>query len=161
LNKFLFFEKYILRTKLTSQQICDCIAENIEPLDHSRLEFISSSTKPYEGKVFENSIEIRKIGSYRTSLLVFAKGTISTRPSGTQINLHIRPSVSALLFHGLWIGIIIAIGLVIIWSAFTRDLKTLLFILLPVILLVLSSRNISFRRESKELKLFLATLLKG
>jgi hypothetical protein len=161
LNKLLFSENYILKTKLTSRQICDRIAEKIEPLDHFRLEFITGNTKPYEGNVLPNSFEIRKIGSCRTSLLVFAKATISTRTSETQINIHIRPSVSALLFHALWIGIIVTIGLVSICTALTKDLKALLFIFLPVILLVLSGKNISFRRESEELKLFLATLLKG
>jgi hypothetical protein len=159
LRKSLFLDKYVLKTKLSPQQICDIVGNNTDTLDYFRINIFSENTKEYEAEVSANSFEIRKIGSFRTSLLVSAKGTIEEQNSGTQIKIKVRPSLSAILFHSVWFGFVTTVSIIVLWIGLTRDLKALLFLFVPVIMLLFASRNISFRRESEELRNFLTELL--
>jgi len=139
--------------------VCTNIVENTDTMDHFRMEFITPQYKEFESEVSEKSFELRKIGSARTSLLVFAKGTIKEHTNETEIVIRLRPSISAFLFHTFWFGFVTVICILSFWFILSKDLKSWPFLLIPPIMIVLASRNISFKRESEELKKFLAILL--
>lgn len=163
------FENYTLITKLSIEDVCKRISENIEPKKTAIFSFLScNSTKPYEGELVGDSFNISRIINYRNSFLPIIKGQITTSLGQTQIKIKMRPATFVLIFISIWLGIV---GLFCIGFLAAGILQILrhgfspieLFVLFPfgMFLLGYLLTFFAFKSESKKSKEFLARLLEG
>ena len=62
LIKYLPVENIVYKTKLKEDEVITRLSDSIEPEKFFRLRiFVSSSSKPYEGKITSNTFEIKRI----------------------------------------------------------------------------------------------------
>ena len=76
LKKYLPFENYTLATRLTVDEACMRITDNVYVKKGFRfLVFTNKTDRPYEGTITGNCFTITRIINYRNSFLPIIKGT--------------------------------------------------------------------------------------
>lgn len=158
------FEEYVIKSKLSVEQINLRLNENIEPKSKSIFSaFSRNSTKPYEGELYGNRFKISRIINYKNSFLPIISGDIFTFKDFTNINVKMETNKTILV---IWYLIVVIVGFVI--TAFDNIFNSLsntnnfpfggneffifiaLFIVTPLI---------AFKIESRKSKRFLSILL--
>ncbi len=110
LQKILPYDRYVLNTQLSVEDVMNKINGIIEPYNVFR----RSSGKQYMGTVTGYSFKIRRAINYRNSFLPMIKGTISANAGQTEVAIRMRPSIFSLIFMCIWLGLVgvICIGIV-------------------------------------------------
>ena len=118
LKKVLPFEKYTLTTKLPLEEILKRISYNVEPNKSTFYRFFSSSSmKPYQGIVENDSFTIKRILSRwkRDTFVPIISGQITSFFGTTQIKINMRLRYFVLFFMLVWLGLVgsaVVIGLI-------------------------------------------------
>jgi hypothetical protein len=168
--KYLPVENYTLSTKLSVDEVCNCIAANVAPKRrHSLVFYDKKVTQFYEGQLKEDTFTISRVINYRNSFLPLIFGTVSSFAGQTQVKIKMRPVVSVLIFMSVWLGIIGVVCLCIIFVAlmhiteidrvFKQGFSPI--ILIPFGMFIFGSllSYFAFKKESKMAKEFLQKLL--
>ncbi|PKN93757.1 MAG: hypothetical protein CVU44_08045 [Chloroflexi bacterium HGW-Chloroflexi-6] len=100
--KFLPYERFRIRTSLSSQEAVNRLENAIEPKRFFR--FFGASEKPYEGKLEGSHFEISRIIGYRNSFLPRIKGDVESEISGCSISISMQPHVFVITFMIFWLG---------------------------------------------------------
>ena len=160
------YEKYVLTSKLSADEVCKRISENIEHRKGLQFSLFRRSTlKPYEGQILNHSFTINRIIQYKNSFLPLTRGNISTFFGQTQISIEMKLSNIAIIFISIWLAVvgIICLGILIIWLLQIAENKFSPGILIPFGMFIFGCllTTLSFKFESKKTKVFLANLLEG
>src|SRR5438270_8356589 len=92
LKQLLPLEDYILTTRLSVDQVCKRLADNIEPKRSFRFNTLfSNATKPYEGEIKGNRFRVSRIINYRNSFLPVIEGEVYQYTGKTQIHITMKP----------------------------------------------------------------------
>jgi hypothetical protein len=161
LSKFFFFEKYTLIAKLSPQEVCNRMADNIESYDWSRFFFYYNHTGgSYQGKIFEDRFRIRKIGKFRTSCLPIITGFISAPSTQTEIKIKIRLPIFVFSFHLFPLAVFLFVLIRLVGMAYySSDHISAFGFLCLFTSFILAYLNISLiKKESEEVKRFLLSL---
>lgn len=167
--KYLPFEKYILISQLSAEEVRKRLADNIESQKKFSLSpFEKYRAKPYEGSISEKEFTIKRIINYRNSFLPVIKGQIREEMGQVSIQVYMRPATGVLIFLSFWFGIVILACLTITVVAilqFRQMLETGINpgAIIPFGMFVFGSLLITlgFKSESGQSKDFLKRLLKG
>ena len=167
LLNFVPFEKYILTTKLSCDDIYKRLADNIEPKQNIQFfAFNRNSAKPYEGEISGNSFTMSRIIKYNNSFLPVIKGKISSIVGQTQIRIVMRPEMFFLMFGSLWMAIVGLFCAGLLLAGFLNFKQIVEHGFSPAFLIPFGMFifgylliSISFKKESKKSQQFLATLL--
>jgi hypothetical protein len=172
LRFFLPFERYTLKTKLSSAEVCKLIADNIEPEKAFRFpNFNNNSRKLYEGNVFANTFKISRI-KISKGYLPIIEGEILSCDGQTEIDISMRlmtlESVSWWIFlsvSGLVVVGILLTGLLqikqIVHDTFSLWILSPFLIPLTIFFVGCFIPTLHFKSESIKSKEFLVTLLNG
>jgi hypothetical protein len=169
LKQFLPVENFTLTTKLSAEEVCNRIANKIEPKKSFRmLLFSTSSSKPYEGYVNTGAFKINRIIRYKNSFLPLIEGQIYSKASKTfiKIEMNVLKWVVAIVIGIVGVFVIGGMAFNTIFSANSKGSFPENFIFHPLFIFVLPLFfyvvvYFSFKFESKKSKYFLATLLEG
>jgi len=158
------FEDYLIKSKLSVEQINLRLKENIEPKGKSIFSsFSRNSTKPYEGELYGNRFKINRIISYKNSFLPKISGDIFTFKDLTNITVKMETNRTILV---LWYLIILIVGFGL--TSFSNIFNSLSnknnfpfggneFLIFISIFLI--TPFLAFKIESRKSKKFLSTLL--
>lgn len=159
------YENYSIHTTLKTAQILSKLDENIDTKNTSIFTFIGKSTKPYRGKIFDNSFEMFRVINYRNSFLPQITGTIEDSFTNRTIHIKMKPYTLVIIFMIFWLSSI-AIATIAMFTgampsidsesasiaAFTKFIPLLMLVfgsVLPVL---------AFKYESNKSKKFLSSL---
>lgn len=109
------FHKIVLITSLTVDAVTDLLHRKLS----AKQSILSGKPPPmaafsYAGIMQGNSFKMQRMINYRNSFNPVVKGYITATNNGlTSITIVFRPSVSAIIFMGVWLGLIGFIALAI------------------------------------------------
>lgn len=108
LKNILPFEKYTLRTLLSKEEVLKKIEDTIQPEQKFKISvFGENFSKPYSGKITNNTFSITRNINYRNSFLPFITGTVTTSINNkTNIDIKMRPILPVLIFISIWMSIV-------------------------------------------------------
>lgn len=167
LLNFLPFEKYVLTTKMHYDDVYKRLADNIDPKKNTHFfAFYRDSDKPYHGEISGNTFTMSRIIKYKNSFLPVIKGKISSSVGQTQISIKMRPEMFALIFGTMWMVLVglVCVGLLLggllnFRQIIERGFSPAFLIPFGMFIFGYLLISISFKKESKKSKQFLATLL--
>ena len=168
-QKYLPFEKFVITSKLSSEEVMKRLTDNLEPKRKGIGSYFNiKSSKPYFGVLTENKFEIHRIINYRNSFLPQIKGTVSSYLGETEISIYMRPAKVVIGFMIFWLGIVGVICMAIIINLLQRlneimNHKITPGAFIPFIMFVFGYLLIyfGFKVESKKSKAFLINLFEG
>ena len=157
------FENYVIKSKLSVEQINLRLNENIEPKSKSIFSiFTRNATKPYEGEFYGNRFKMSRIISYRNSFLPIISGDISTFKGLTYIKIKMETNRIVLV---LWYLIVFIVGFGM--TSFGKIFNSIQnkdtfpfggYEFLIFIAIFLITPLIAFKIESRKSKKYLSTL---
>ena len=155
--RFIPYEKFIIKTSFSSDEIKQKLSEIIEPARTFRYEF-SSKYKPYEGEVDGDNFKINKTICYGRSGKVFSpiiKGKIQGSSLEVIIRLDWFAEIFIVFFLGVW-------GLLTLSVVFTKQAFTA-FNSIPIVMFVSMYLLwvIQFNSDVIKSKRFLCNLLES
>lgn len=100
--KFLPYERFRIRTVLSSQEVLKRLDTAIEPRRSFRS--FGSREKPYEGRLEGSHFEVSRIIRYRNSFLPMIKGDVESELSGCSISISMQPHILIIAFMIFWLG---------------------------------------------------------
>lgn len=107
LKNILPFEKYTLRTSLSKEEVFKKIADTIQPEQKFKISvFGENYSKPYSGKIIDNTFTMTRNINYKNSFLPFIIGSVSSSNNKTEINIKMRPVKTVLIFSSIWMSIV-------------------------------------------------------
>ncbi len=158
------FEEYVIKSKLSVEEVNLKLNENIEPKSKSLFSsFIRTTTKPYEGEIYGNRFKISRIISYKNSFLPVISGDIFTFKNFTNINVKMETNRTILVIWYL-IVLIVGFGITTFSNLFNSLSNKNIFpfggneflIFIPIFLI---TPLLAFKIESRKTKKFMSTLL--
>ncbi len=163
------FENYILKTKLSVDEVLNRLADNIQKEQGFVFSnFNNNYTKSYSGQIIGMTFRMSRNINYRNSFLPVITGQISTCIGQTQISIKMRPVTFVLIFISFWLGIVglVCIGMLI---AGLLQLKQILqngfspMLLIPYGMFAFGCllTHFAFKGESEKSKEFLARLFES
>ncbi|WP_445455086.1 hypothetical protein [Flavobacterium sp. HNIBRBA15423] len=167
IKKILPFEKLVYRSTLPKDELLVHLQNEIEaekPFSFRANKFIYS--KPYIGKIYNDSFEIKRAINYRNSFLPQIKGEIKDDLNGSKITVKMNLIEIVKVFMIIWLSGVLVGCLVISYNLiFKNDLNsegtyfmfTPFFMLLFGVVLV----SLGFKVESKKSKKDLEKILKA
>jgi|SRR5688572_7925814 len=102
--KFLPYERLLIHTTLSSEEVLKRLANVIEPERDSYTRLFEGHTKPYQGSIVGSHFEISRIIGYRNSMLPVIEGDIQSESSGCSVYITMQPQVLIILFTIFWLG---------------------------------------------------------
>ena len=169
LKNLLPFENYVLKTRLSPEEVLKRIDDNIQQNpDTGFFIFSQNYSKPYTGQIIGNSFAMRRNINYRNSFLPVIKGQVTTFVGQTQVNIKMRPETIVLIFISIWLGIaglvcivILLIGILELKQVLKNGISPELLIPFGMLVFGCLLTHFAFKIESKKSKEFLATLLQS
>ncbi len=112
------YEKFEMTSSMSPGEVLVTLADSTEPRKWMRL--FGGGRCPFEGEVFGNAFEIRRIIGYRNSFLPQISGTVGPGPSGgSQIVVGMTLHPFVLVFMCVWFGGVIVANLAVVMSLLT------------------------------------------
>lgn len=110
---FLPYENITYNTKLKEEEILNRLIKYTEPRQTFRFGISSERLlKPYEGEIYKEHFNIKRVTSYRNNFLPEINGTIKTNINETQISLKLRLPNFVLAFVICWCGIALLMSVI-------------------------------------------------
>lgn len=167
IKKILPFEKLIYRSNLTKEELLAHLQNEIEA--EKSFGFGSKSfsySKPYIGKVYNNTFEIKRAINYRNSFLPVIQGEIQNDINGSKINIRMQLIEIVKIFMIIWLGGVFIACLATSYTLiFTNDLNSEsgFFMYIPFFMLALGILMVyfGFKIESKKSTKDLEGILKA
>ncbi|MFN4152253.1 MAG: hypothetical protein ACK4IX_15025 [Candidatus Sericytochromatia bacterium] len=166
LIKYLPVENVVYKTELKEDEVIRRLSDSIEAEKNFRFRiFVSSSSKPYEGKINSNKFEIKRIINYRNSFLPRIKGEISKESDKTIIKVKMKLHPFLVSFLSIWfisIGFVTIILLLQLFINATFNPLTLIPFIMLMFAYVLTMFGFKFEsnRSKKDLqKIFKAEII--
>ncbi len=168
-SKFLPIENYIIRTKLSEEQIVQRLNEftkntgiksNASLFGLGTL-FGQKSGGPYEGTVTSKSFSISRIISYRNAFLPVIKGSVSSFPDRREVTISMGLHLFVKIITIIWFSVTI-ISSIIMVDAYLNDSNNFMlkkFIPIQIMVLGYLVMILAFKFESRKSKKDLKTLL--
>ena len=152
------YEKLIINTNLTSEEIIEKLNEYIEPYQPFRNKF-KPPNKPYNGKIDGNNFTIARNINYRNSFLPIVKGKIISDYQGSIINITLSLHPVIIVFIGFWLYMTGGMGFFFLISMITSG-EFMLGGLIPLGMFIFGCllTIIPFKVEAKIAKKFLQDL---
>jgi hypothetical protein len=154
------YEKYILRTQLSVEEIRDRLISNVQPYKFFRL--WDAGDKLYEGEVFQDGFIINRVPLARRYSKPVIIGAI--RNSETERELVIRMKMNPILlaFMSIWLGIMALLGITV-FAGQIIDGRSPAVSLIPFGMFAFGYGMMifPFNYERNRSKKFLADLLEG
>ena len=163
--KILPFEKLKLETSLSKDEILKRLADNIESGIASRNWFTgsSSSSKYFEGNLYENGFRISRIITGRNSFLPEIHGKIEELRFGVTLELTLRMNVIAIIISTLWFaGVFVAcISMIGVYLSSSSEGDSSAFI--PFVMLIFGGVIVvgSFKYQSIAARKYLMQILEA
>jgi hypothetical protein len=170
LKSMLPFEKYTLRTSLSKEEVLKKIADNIQQEERFKISvFGKNFSKPYSGKIIDNTFSITRNINYRNSFLPFITGTVVTSINNkTNINIKMRPILPVLIFISIWMSLvgvacisILTVAIINLDKFSINEFSPAALIPFGMFLFGFLLTYFAFKFESKKSKEFLERLLKA
>lgn len=162
MKKVLPFEKHYLRTRLSKEQVIERLQESIEPEKSFGFgSFNFSYTKPYVGKIYGDTFEIKRAINYRNSFLPLIKGVVNSEIGRTKINITLKPHDFVIAFMTIWFGGVTIGCVATTYVMLTDDFNPFLVIPFAMLLFGIALVVGAFKTESSKSKKDLLTLLEA
>ncbi|MFH7015615.1 hypothetical protein [Flavobacterium sp. FlaQc-47] len=167
IKKILPFEKLIYRSNLTKEELLSHLQNEIEAEKSFGFGAKSFSySKPYIGKIYNNSFEIKRAINYRNSFLPVIQGEIQNDINGSKINIRMNLVEIVKIFMIIWLGGVFIACLATSYTLiFTNDLNSEsgFFMYIPFFMLALGILMVyfGFKIESKKSAKDLEGILKA
>jgi hypothetical protein len=100
--KFFPYDSFIIKTRLSPEDIQQILHDNVEPNGWFQLRW--NVQKPYGGKIDERKFSISRIIRYRNSFLPIIKGEIIPNSGGSIVRIKMRPYGFTIAFMCFWLG---------------------------------------------------------
>lgn len=170
IRKYLPFEKYVLKTTLSEEEVRRRLVANVEIRSAllNSLRWSSSHSKPYEGKFDGNTFKVSRIINYKNSFIPVIEGRISTFLNTTEIHIKMRLHTFVKVFTIIWLSGV-SVGCIAAASATVEELnknkrpESLPFMFIPFLMLAFGGVlfTVPFKIESKRSRKFFKDLLEG
>lgn len=161
MSKILPFEDCSLETKLKGKEIHERLSD-LTDTESGFFKFKSTfkkrSENKFEGKITENSFEIRRIIRYKNSFLPNISGTIEEFFIGTNIHIKFRLPIFIIIFMCIWLGGVL-LGLTIMFLV--KAPYTMIFIPCVMLLFGVGLFTIPFKIEVRKAKELLKEILEA
>ena len=154
IKKLLPFEELAYHSKLTKEELIAHLQNEIEaekPFGFGTQR--TSYSKPYIGKIYDTTFELKRAISYRNSFLPIIKGEIKDDISGSKINVKMVLENFVKVFMCIWLGGVTLASLVTLYTLlFNNGLKEGPFIFIPFVMLFAGVAMVvlGFKTESKK-----------
>jgi hypothetical protein len=105
LKKYLPFEELVYHSNLTKEELLKQLQNEIEV--EKSFGFRANNycySKPYVGKIYKNSFEIKRAINYRNSFLPVIKGYIKDDLNGSKIDIKMSLTDIVKVFMIIWLG---------------------------------------------------------
>jgi hypothetical protein len=156
------FEKHILRTSLSKEQVIEKLKESVEPeKSFGFRSFNFSYTKPYVGKINGDRFEIKRAINYRNSFLPLIKGIINNEIGRTKIDISMKPHDFVIAFMVIWFGGVTIGCIATTYVMLTQEFNP--FLLIPFAMLLFGIALVvgAFKTESSKSRKDLLTLFEA
>ena len=156
IKKILPFEKLIYSSKLTKEELLTHLENEIEAEKSFGFGAHNYSySKPYIGKIYNNTFEIKRVINYRNSFLPKINGEIQNDINGSKINIKMDPSEIVKVFMILWLGGVLLGCIATAYNIIFNDglnSEGRFFMLIPFFMLIFGVVMVSFgfKAESKK-----------
>lgn len=168
-RKYLPYRNYLLKTKLSVEEVKLRIMENIQPIQNFSLFKSQVPKKKYEGAIFGNTFKINQIiVSKQNQYTPIITGIIKTRFKSTsiEITMELQPLILSLtLFFMAFVGFACFMLLLSGFFHFNQMLKEgfNFMLLIPFVMLILGLlfTSLGFQREARNARQVLMELLNG
>lgn len=125
-----------LITALSQEKVKNILNEVIKPKKSAVLNLgKSKSNALFEGVLSEDQFRIQRIINYRNSFLPEITGHFNSSLNGTKIDLNFKIQPFALIFMGIWFGILSMALIAILVGVFAQGANPMA-ILAPLIMLI-------------------------
>lgn len=167
IKKILPFEKLIYRSNLTKEELLAHLQNEIEAEKSFGFGANNFSySKPYIGKIYNNTFEIKRAINYRNSFLPIIKGEIQNDINGSKINVKMSLAEIVKVFMIIWLGGVFIACLATLYTLiFTNGLNSegRFFMFLPFFMLAIGILMVyfGFKTESKKSEKDLEEILKA
>jgi len=167
LKKLLPFEKLIYRSTLTKEELLAHLQNEIEDQKSFGFgAFKHSYSKPYIGKIFNNSFKIQKAINYRNSFLPIIQGEIKDDINGSKINVKMNLANLVKVFMIVWLGgvsiaCIAALYKIIFDNDLDSEAQFLIFIPFCMLIIGILMVSLGFKVESRKSITDLEEILKA
>lgn len=156
IKKILPFEKLIYSSKLTKEELLTHLENEIEAEKSFGFGAHNYSySKPYIGKIYNNTFEIKRVINYRNSFLPKINGEIQNDINGSKINIKMDLSEIVKVFMILWLGGVLLGCIATAYNIIFNDglnSEGRFFMLIPFFMLIFGVVMVSFgfKAESKK-----------
>lgn len=169
LKSILPFEKYTLRTSLSKEEVLKKIADTIQQEQKLKISvFRENFSKPYTGKIINNSFSMSRNIDYKNSFLPFITGSVLTSNGKTNISIKMRPFMPVLIFISIWMSLVVIACISILTIAIIQfnefsinEFSPAVLIPFGMFLFGILLTYFAFKKESKISKEFLEKLLEA
>lgn len=117
------FRKTRLPTGLPPKRVNELLARLISGSGDTHSAFL--------GRWSENGFEVRRVNTYKSSYLPFARGKVVGCPGGAELELSFRPHRQVIIFFSIWLTFLFLASLLIVVSSFTHGPQRLLLLAIP------------------------------
>lgn len=151
--KFLPTENITYKTRLEAEEITKRLSQIVEPEKTFRFSNIgSSATKSYEGKINDQTFNIKRIIGYRNSFLPRIKGTIERDYDGMTIKVKMRLHIFVIVFLYFWFGSAGLGCIAVLTQSFSLEFNVRTLIPFGLLLFVYGMTMGGFKFESNKSK---------
>lgn len=168
-SSLLPYEKYVLTTTLTAEEVLKRIGNNVQAEhDYTWSAFRRVYSKPYRGAVTGLSFRMIRNINYRNSFLPVIRGRVTSFSGHTEVMINMRPVGFIIVFMSFWLGLtgLVCIGILLNGIFQFRQILQNGFspaFIIPFLMFAFGSGLFlyGFKSESIQSKQFLADLVKA
>lgn len=167
IKKLLPFEELFYRSKLTKEELLLHLQNEIEAEKSFGFGANNFSySKPYIGKIFNNSFEIKRAINYRNSFLPIIKGEIKEDINGSKVIVKMSLVELVKVFMIIWLGGVSVACIAVTYNIlFNNGLNSEagFFMFIPYVMLIfgIAMVGFGFKIESKKSAQDLETILQA
>lgn len=164
--KYLPFEKFVLTTQLSVDEVQQRLNEKVEHKQNPWLSRAPKTNKPYTGEITSETFRMYRIINYRNSFLPQISGRYIKNYNGTQIQIKMQLHTGVKIFMAIWFGLlgVVCIVILAVMLATIKELFKEGFsppVLIPFVMFAggYGLAMIGFKSESRLSKNYLIALL--
>jgi hypothetical protein len=159
--RFLPFEKLIIRSKISEEEVLRRINSLLEPKKKFQVGFFGSfSYGGYRGQINDKKFNIRRNISYKNSFLPEIIGNVERVNDDTVIKVVMRPHIFIIIFLSFWC-FAVCFGFITSFSDDSNEILSSLIIPIGLIIFAYLLTMAGFKFESNRAKKDIIKLFEG